>query len=309
MKEKRPIFTFLVFLLISTALWLMVKLSETYTTQVVFRLRIVDVPADKWMATDEQTAKLSMTADGFTTLRYRLIREPNRVVNLSLAEVPYRLESGTTYSFSSLYVTERIAGFLDITAADLTMNDAKVYFNMDPLMSKVVPVVLRSDIRTQRQFGVYGIPILDPSSVTVYGPAEVIDTLRAVRTETLAKMNVSESFSETVPLDLYNGQLRSNETEVVAKVMVEKYTETDVKVPINSPDAHQMRFFPEAMTVKCLVALKDYPSISTEDFRVEVDTAQLHAMMPLLDVSLKSWPQYVQVLSTSPDKVEYLIVQ
>lgn len=309
MKEKRPIFTFLVFLLISTVLWLMVKLSETYTTQVVFRLRIVDVPADKWMAADEQTAKLSMTADGFTTLRYRLIREPNRVVSLSLAEVPYRLESGTTYSFSSLYVTERIADYLDITAADLTMNDAKVYFNMDPLMSKVVPVVLRSDIRTQRQFGVYGLPILDPSSVTVYGPAEVIDTLRTVKTELLAKMNVSESFSETVPLDLYNGQLRSNETEVVAKVVVEKYTETDVKVPINSPDAHQMRFFPEAMTVKCLVALKDYPSINTEDFRVEVDTAQLHAMMPLLDVSLKSWPQYVQVLSTSPDKVEYLIVQ
>lgn len=309
MKEKRPIFTFLVFLLISTVLWLMVKLSETYTTQVVFRLRIVDVPADKWMSADEQTAKLSMTADGFTTLRYRLIREPNRVVSLSLAEVPYRLESGTTYSFSSLYVTERIADYLDITAADLTMNDAKVYFNMDPLMSKVVPVVLRSDIRTQRQFGVYGLPILDPSSVTVYGPAEVIDTLRTVKTELLAKMNVSESFSETVPLDLYNGQLRSNETEVVAKVVVEKYTETDVKVPINSPDAHQMRFFPEAMTVKCLVALKDYPSINTEDFRVEVDTAQLHAMMPLLDVSLKSWPQYVQVLSTSPDKVEYLIVQ
>ena len=240
MKEKRPIFTFLVFLLISTVLWLMVKLSETYTTQVVFRLRIVDVPADKWMAADEQTAKLSMTADGFTTLRYRLIREPNRVVRLSLAEVPYRLENGTTYSFSSLYVTERIADYLDITAADLTMNDAKVYFNMDPLMSKVVPVVLRSDIHTQRQFGVYGIPILDPSSVTVYGPAEVIDTLRTVRTELLAKMNVSESFSATVPLDLYNGQLRSNETEVVAKVAVEKYTETDVKVPINSPDTHQI---------------------------------------------------------------------
>lgn len=309
MKEKRSIFTFLVFLLISTVLWLMVKLSESYTTQVVYRLRIVDVPADKWMAADEQTAKLAMTADGFTTLRYRLIREPKRVVSLSLAEVPYRLESGTTYSFSSLYVTERIADELDITASDLTMNDAKVYFNMDPLMSKVVPIVLRSDIHTQRQFGVYGLPILDPSSVTVYGPAEVIDTLRTVKTELLAKMNVSESFSETVPLDLYNGRLRSNETEVVAKVAVEKYTETDVKVPIQSPDAHQIRFFPEVMTVKCLVALRDYPSISTEDFRVEVDTAQLHALEPLLDVSLKSWPQYVQVLNTSPDKVEYLIVQ
>ena len=309
MKEKSSIFTFVVFLLISTVLWLMVKLSESYTTQVVFRLRIADVPADKWLAADEQTAKLSMTADGFTTLRYRLIRESQRVVSLSLAEVPYRLESGTTYSFSSLYVTERIAKSLDITASDLTMNDAKVYFNMDPLMSKVVPVVLRSDIRTQRQYGVYGIPILDPSSVTVYGPAEVIDTLRAVRTENLSKQNVSESFSERLSLDLLDGRLRTNTMVVNAKIAVEKFTETDVMVPIMAPDAHQVRFFPEAMTVKCLVAIKDYPSINTDDFSVEVDTVQLHALKPLLDVRLKSWPQYVQVLNTHPDKVEYLIVQ
>lgn len=309
MKEKGSIFTFLVFLVISAVLWLMVKLSETYTTQVVFRLRIEDVPADKWLTSDEQTAKLSMTADGFTTLRYRMIREPRRVVDLSLAEVPYRLENGTTYSFSSLYVTERIAEFLDITASDLTMNDAKVYFNMEPLMSKVVPIVLQSDIHTLRQYGVYGIPILDPSSLTVFGPAEVIDTLRTVRTERLAKMNVSESFSETVPLDLLEGRLQSNTTEVIARVAIEKFTETDVKVPIVTPDAYQMRFFPDAMTVKCLVAVRDYPSIRTDDFRVEVDTAQLRALQPLLDVHLKSWPQYVQVLNTNPDKVEYLIVQ
>lgn len=308
-KNQRSIATFFVFLLLSAALWLLVKLSEDYTTQVVFRLKIEDVPADKWLATDEQTVKLSMTTDGFHTLRYRLIREPHRVVGLSLDEVPYRLESGTTYSFSSLYVTERIAEFLDITAADLTMNDGKVYFNLEPLMSKVVPIALQSDIRPQRQFDVYGIPILNPSSVTVYGPAEVIDTLRSVRTERLVRMNVNESFTETVPLNLFDGRLHSNTTTVEATVQVEKFTETDVKVPINSSEAQQVRFFPESMTVKCLVAIKDYPSINTDDFSVEIDTAQLHALQPLLDVRLTRWPQCVQVLSTSPDKVEYLIVQ
>jgi len=309
MKDKHSIFTFLVFLAISTVLWLMVKLSEDYTTQVVFRLKIEDVPADKWISSDEQTAKLSMTTDGFHTLKYRLVREQRRKVSLSLEEVPYRLESGTTYSFSSLYVTERIADYLDINAADLTMNDAMVYFNLEPLMSKVVPIVLRSDIRPQRQFGVYGIPILDPSSVTVFGPADVLDTLKSVKTEMLNKMNVSESFTETLVLDLLDGRLRSNTKTVNVTVQVEKFTETDVKVPIKVSDAPNMRFFPEVMMVKCLVAIKDYASINIDEFRVEIDTAQLHALQPVLDVRLKSWPQYVQVLSSTPDKVEYLIVQ
>ena len=309
MKDKHSIFTFLVFLVISTVLWLMVKLSEDYTTQVDFRLKLEDVPAEKWISSNEQKVKLSMTTDGFHTLEYRLIRDPRRIVSLSLDEVPYRLESGTTYSFSSLYVTERIADFLGINAFDLTMNDAKVYFNLEPLMSKVVPVVLRSDIRPQRQFGVYGIPILNPSSVTVYGPVDVLDTLRSVRTELLSKLNVSDSFTETLSLDLLDGRLQSNTETVSVSVQLEKFTETDVKVPIKSPEALQIRFFPEALTVKCLVAIKDYASINTDDFRIEIDTAQLHALQPLLDVRLKSWPQYVQVLDSWPDKVEYLIVQ
>ena len=96
---------------------------------------------------------------------------------------------------------------------------------------------------------------------------------------------------------------------VKATVQVEKYTETDVKVPVALPEAQQIRFFPDALTVKCLVAIKDYASINTDDFRVVIDTAQLHALQPLVDVRLVSWPQYVQVLGVTPDKLEYLIVQ
>lgn len=307
--KDRSILTFLIFVVISTVLWLFVKLSEDYTTPVVYRVRIEQAPADKWLALPEQTAKLSMTTDGFHTLRYRMIREAKRVVSLPLDEVPYRLESGTTYSFSSLYVTERIAEILDVNATDLLMNDDKVYFNMDPLKSKVLPVALQSDIKPHRQFGVYGIPVLDPSSVTVYGPEEIIDTLKSIATELLAKYNVSDSFTETVALDLLGGKIQSDVSSVNATVQVERFTEADIMVPITVPNAMHVRFFPDEMTVKCLVAIKDYPNLTPDLFRVEVDASQLKALQPLLDVRLVVWPQYVQILSTTPEKVEYLIVQ
>ena len=90
---------------------------------------------------------------------------------------------------------------------------------------------------------------------------------------------------------------------------MEKFTEMDVEVPIKMTDSLKMRFFPESMTVKCLVAMRDYTSITPESFTVSVDKQQLKAMQPLLDVRLASWPPTVQILSTRPDKVEYLIVQ
>ncbi len=307
--KDRSFLTFLVFLVISTTLWLFVKLSEDYTTQAVFRMQIDDVPTDMWLSSPEQTAKLSLTTNGFHTLRYKMLREQKRVVNVSLAEVPYRHERGNTYSFSSLYVTERVAELLSVNATDLTMNDAMVYFNMDPLKSKVVPVGLLSDIRPQRQYGVYGIPVLEPSSITIYGPADVIDTLKSVSTLKLNKSNVNESFTETVSLDLLNGMIRSEVTAISATVQVEKFTEAEVAVPVAQPDSVHVRFFPETVTVKCLTAIKDYPNLTPDLFRVEVNNTQLNDLQPLLDVELVSWPQYVQVLNTKPEKVEYLIVQ
>ena len=307
--NKHSAFTFLVFLVISTAAWFLVKLSEDYVTQTTFRVLIEEVPAEKWVSSDEQFVKMSLTIDGFHTLRYKMIRQPNRFVTIPLSEVPYRLESNNTYSFSSQYVTEKVAERLGITASDITMNDAKVYFTMDALKSKVVPVVLQSNIATARQYDIYGIPMLDPSSVTIFGPQEVIDSIKLVRTELLSRDNVNQSFNATLPLDLLDGQIHSNTKEVKVEVQVEKYTEMDVEVPIKVADSLKVRFFPEMMSVKCLVAMRDYASITPENFTVAVDRQQLKAMQPLLDVRLASWPPTVQILSTRPDKVEYLIVQ
>ena len=307
--NKHSAFTFLVFLVISTAAWFLVKLSEDYVTQTTFRVLIEEVPAEKWVSSDEQFVKMSLNIDGFHTLRYKMIREPNRFVTIPLSEVPYLLESNNTYSFSSQYVTEKVAERLGITASDITMNDAKVYFTMDALKSKVVPVVLQSNIATARQYDIYGIPMIDPSSVTIFGPQEVIDSIKLVRTELLSRDNVNQSFNATLPLDLLDGQIHSNTKEVKVEVQVEKYTEMDVEVPIKVADSLKVRFFPEMMSVKCLVAMRDYASITPENFTVAVDRQQLKAMQPLLDVRLASWPPTVQILSTRPDKVEYLIVQ
>ena len=307
--NKHSAFTFLIFLALSTAAWFLVKLSEDYVTQTTFRVLMEEVPADKWVSSDEQSVKMSLNIDGFHTLRYKMIREPNRFVTIPLNEVPYRLENGNTYSFSSQYVAEKVADRLGITASDITMNDAKVYFTMDALKSKVVPVVLQSNITTARQYDVYGIPMLDPSSVTVFGPQEVMDSIKMVRTELLSRDNVNQSFSTTLPLDLLDGQIHSNIKEVKVEVQVEKYTEMDVEVPIKVADSLKVRFFPETMAVKCLVAMRDYASITPESFMVSVDKEQLKAMQPLLDVRLATWPPTVQILSTHPDKVEYLIVQ
>ena len=122
-KDKTKFLTFLVFLLISAALWFLIKLTKEYTTQTEFMVVYTEVPASKWISTPEQQVKLSFVADGFATLRHNLVRPQRRIVSISLQEVPYRLEGGNTYSYSAQYVAERVADWLGVPSGNVTVND------------------------------------------------------------------------------------------------------------------------------------------------------------------------------------------
>ena len=306
-KVKRKSLTFIVFFAISTVLWLLIKLSKEYTTQSSFTLLIEDVPCDKWISSPTQNVKFAFEADGFLTLAHNLIREQKRTVSISLNDVPYRLNGDITYSFSSNYVAERLAERLDIDVTDITMNDATIYFNMENLKSKVVPVTLKDELHLQRQYDRYGLPIITPASVTVYGTEEMLAEIHTIETQPIVKENLSQSFSETVPLNLMDGAIRCNIDQVEVNIDIEKYTEIDIEVPVQPIDSLEIRFIPSAINVKCLIAIKDYASTSADAFTASVTASDIENRNPLLHVDLDS-PSNVQVLGITPDRVEYIII-
>lgn len=307
-KDKSKVLTFLVFLVISAVLWFLIKLTKEYTSQTSFFVTYTEVPVNKWVSTSQQAVKLSFVADGFITLRHNLVRKQYRTITIPLNEVTYRLEGGNTYSYSSQYVAERVADWLGVPTGSVTINDDKQFFNMEDLQSKELQVRVPLDVKTQRQYQVYGQPHATPSSITVYGPKNMLDTMTAVYTATLHAVNASEDVVQTLALDLYDGAVRSDVTAVEVLVDVEQYTEIDIEVPVKATDRRNLRFFPETVKVKCMVPIKEYASINGALFRVLADTAQLHQLQPLLDVKLVQVPENVQVLKIEPEQVEYLIV-
>lgn len=307
-KGRRKFLTFLVFLLISAVLWFLIKLTKEYTTQTEFTVVYTDVPASKWISTPEQQVKLSFVADGFATLRHHVVGSQNRKVSVSLSEVPYRLEGGNTYSYSTQYVADQVSEWLGVPSSNVTLNDDKQYFNMEDLQSKEVPLRVPLDVKTQRQYFVYGTPSVTPATVTVYGPKNVLDTLTAVYTAAFHAVNAEERLTKTLAIDYYGGVVRSDKATAEVTVEVEKYTETDIEVPVMVTDSLNCRFFPETMKVKCLVPIRDFASVNATSFLVLADTAQLHQLKPLLDIHLVQVPNNVHVIKTEPEQVEYLIV-
>ena len=307
-KDKSKFLTFLFFLLISSLLWFLIKLSKEYTTQTVFTVVYTETPVNKWVSTTDQRVNLNFVADGFVTLRHNLVRQPKRIVEIPLSEVPYRLEGGNTYSYGSQYVAERVADWLGVPAGNVTVNDDKQYFNMEDLQQKELPVRVPVDVKTQRQYLVYGDPIVVPSTITVYGPKSVLDTMDVIFTDPFSTVNANADVTKTLQINYCNGVVKGADPTVQVTVRVEQFTETLVEVPVTITDSLQVRFFPETMSVKCMVPICDFATLSPALFQVLADTAQLHRRQPLLDIRLVKVPEHVQIIKTDPDQVEYLIV-
>ena len=307
-KDKSKFLTFLFFLLISSLLWFLIKLSKEYTTQTVFTVVYTETPVNKWVSTTDQRVNLNFVADGFVTLRHNLVRQPKRIVEIPLSEVPYRLEGGNTYSYGSQYVAERVADWLGVPAGNVTVNDDKQYFNMEDLQQKELPVRVPVDVKTQRQYLVYGDPIVVPSTITVYGPKSVLDTMDVIFTDPFSTVNANADVTKTLQINYCNGVVKGADPTVQVTVRVEQFTETLVEVPVTITDSLQVRFFPETMNVKCMVPICDFATLSPALFQVLADTAQLHRRQPLLDIRLVKVPEHVQIIKTDPDQVEYLIV-
>lgn len=307
-KDKSKFLTFLFFLLISSLLWFLIKLSKEYTTQTVFTVVYTETPVNKWVSTTDQRVNLNFVADGFVTLRHNLVRQPKRIVEIPLSEVPYRLEGGNTYSYGSQYVAERVADWLGVPAGNVTVNDDKQYFNMEDLQQKEMPVRVPVDVKTQRQYLVYGDPIVVPSTITVYGPKSVLDTMDVIFTDPFSTVNANADVTKTLQINYCNGVVKGADPTVQVTVRVEQFTETLVEVPVTITDSLQVRFFPETMNVKCMVPICDFATLSSALFQVLADTAQLHRRQPLLDIRLVKVPEHVQIIKTDPDQVEYLIV-
>lgn len=298
-------------MLVSAFLWTIIKLSDEYTIQTSFKVCYVNVPSDKYMSENcAFNQKVTITDSGFKLIRYYLIRISKRVVKISLADIPYRYENEyEAYSYSGRYICQAVADYLGISVTGISISDNTIYFNMQNLKMKRVPVELSCNLTFQKQNQLYSKPIITPDSVDIFGYENIIDTISAITTEPIAASNVSRDFSKTVSINLLDGLVNSTTETVDVFFDVEPFTEANYEVKVRSLSDENVRFFPEQVTIKCMVPLKDYPSINNGSFTIMIDEDQLANHDQLLRYRIANQPSNVNIIKCEPEEIEYIIIQ
>lgn len=310
LKNDKRVVVFLICLIIATALWFLNALEKEYTTTISYPVRYVSPPNHQFLAnTPPQKLDLKVDAHGFTLLRHKLSFSYSPIV-LNLTNITQNLQNTNGYYLvATNTLNRRVSSQISNEISLQQINPDFIRIVLDSLKTKSVPVNANVSTDFKMQFNLKNPITVNPAMIKITGPASMIDTIDFLLTEKRSFSELDKTISQNISI-LYPENTTIVPEEVLLQIEVEKYTEKQVRIPIqviNKPTDVSIKLFPSEITLFCTVGLSEFDNISDADFRAVVDYSDINNTNNRLAVRLIDKPSFVENTRFSPESVEYLI--
>jgi hypothetical protein len=304
-----PIFLF--FLLLSAILWLLNSLNQEFTTSLHYNVTYINPPKNKVVTGEEKSGlNIILKGRGYTLLSI-MVKGSQSPLIIDLESTYYHRsgQGGRVYYLSS-GIRDVVQNQLGSDLQVISIQPDTVEFSLSGSMKKKVKVEAKLDISLEKQCLIKGNPICIPDSITVSGPSSIIDTLTIVTTQAETLNKLGKSIGLNLPLEKQEKLYYDNDM-ITVNIVVEKYTEAMLKVPIkviNLPYGLRLKTFPHDATLVFNVPLSDYNKLTPGLFSVVVNYREIgNKNVNKLDVIVKEVPEFVYSLKSSPKTVEFIV--
>ena len=303
---------FLICLVIAILFWLLIKLSDSYSVEYSFRVNYKSLP-DSMRITKvvDSTLDLSLTARGFAILKLNLFNDMDKLdINLVNYSIDHR--GGNKFSLYTQELKSALSELINVEEKDILLSKAVLNFEMEETGRREIPVKAHYSINFTEQYDLYnGVEII-PSSVIVYGPKNILDTITLINTQQLNLNNISSATENNV--DLVNplpDLLTFNDDQVTLKFEVEKFTEAELSIPVNVTNLkYEIKTFPSQVKVYYRVSQKDFNLIKSSQFNIVPVTENIDIKLASkLPVKAENYPVVVRNIRIVPPEVEFLIIK
>ncbi len=313
MKSRKNFIVFLFFLVLSTLLWFLDALNQSYKTTVAVPVTYINWPNGKMNISDlPDKLEVTVTGYGFDILNYNLKSSLRKVkIDLGQADLtPMGKNDSVHYYLLSKSIVDQVNAQLVQGLKALSIKPDTIFFAFTSLGTKIVPVKLDAQFKFAKQFTAKSEPKLTPEQVSVTAPLVILDTLKFIKTKEYFFNNIKESIDQELLLKA-PPKSTVKPSKVKLTLEVERYTEVRKKINlqvINQPDSIVLRIFPQAVTVKYLVGFSNYQKVNTADFIFAVDYNDIKkSISGRLPVKVLHAPTNIISYTYSPTSVDYII--
>jgi len=298
--------SFFFFLFFAVVIWIFVQFSKEYNEIIDIPVKYVNIPPDKLITTDNpSTLKLRMEENGFKIAWFSLF-PPTLYVDVSKTQeqngnLIYIIDENRNDILSQLDINFENSQFVkDVIAIRFQQKKEK----KQPDIYEIKDDYAEGKTETDELQ-------IQPDSVRVSGPDDLIDTLTRLSTQKIHIKKVKEDLKGKVKIDtagLRNITLYTDEVEYFLDV--EKFTEGSVRVPIeliNVPEGLNVVIFPKETLLFFQVVLKDYNKVGASDFRVVADFGELQENQDFLIPEIAKKPVFTNNLRLNEKKIQFII--
>lgn len=292
---------FFLCLMVSLVFWVISRLNGEETVIASLPVSFVNVPDNQYI-NNKETIEVNLKGS-----RYQLFK-----LLLEVPEIPIDVnnevkKSSDTYYWLPSSFKSRIERQLpkDIQA---TLLIDTIHLNISEYRDKKVPVVFNNDIVFNEGYRVVGNINMEPDSIIVYGPNDVLKSLEKVETEKVVLQGMNKSFEETLAIRDNLENLKYSHEFIDVDFRVEQFVQAELVVPIkliNKPLDSEVTIFPKEAKVSFNVPLSLYNDITSEDFTITCDYNK--RAETTIQIRLESMPELIQDIKLKQHSVAYLL--
>lgn len=305
--KNKKIQMIFVFLALSTTLWLITKLLNTYTHTVVLNTEYIHLTNDKVLYNKPlDKVDIVMRTTGFNLLLENLF---TKKVQIDLNAIQ---KKGKVYFFVTNDNLPNLQSQFSSDISLLKVYPDTLFFDFGKLASKRIPVRPKLTITYKPGHSLVGDFEIEPKTVLINGAEDEIQAINFIDTKPLKIENVQNDFNYNLNLDIPKeySKIHFSTKSIEVKGIVEKYTEAQLEIPfelINVPYNYKVKTLIKKVTVSYKVSLENYDKIDETDFKIVCDFNEITNETAFIIPKILKKPNLISQIKIRPNKIEFLI--
>lgn len=306
--SRRRWLTSLLFLSISAFIWYLNAMSKDYTADIQFPLQYTALPNDKLIGElPQQSLTITLTAHGPTLLLYRWF-PPELKIRL---KDNVQAQNHPNYYILTRNLYSNIEEQLDPESSIKRIFPDTLKLMLGNALSKTIPIRSALILSYVMEYLPCEAIRIEPASITVYGPEQILDTLQYIYTENKTITDLQTDLTTTANL-LPHPALQYDHSKVTIYQRIERHTEARLSVKItgeNVPKGYLMRTFPSTVDINCLVPISQYEEIDANQFIITANYEDLRDGSSSVRLNVRQAPDYASDVILTPTHVNLLLEQ
>ncbi len=299
--------TFLICLSIASLLWVVHALNRNYKYTLHIPVKFLNLPSHKLIVGElPEYLDVEIKASGLKLLFISLKKTINQVViDFSLLKTN---EKTLAYSISNGNFNLQNAINFDVDIVKIRPDT--LFFSSNKGNSKLLPVKANLKAICSPGYSMISKPVITPAYVTATGDSLELRKMDTIYTYYLNLKDVHNNFSSEVSLKKPSSSINYSVKSVQLSFNVDKLTESSIKIPIqilNNPGNEPIKLLPEYITIKYVVAMKDYENVNANSFKAAVNYEHIKEKRKNLQVEIIRTPSDVKIIQAEPTTISYLI--